>query len=140
MVNRCFKNGLSKKKLLTLRSLGVGLAFFILLFAVSSILDITICPVKRFLHVSCLGCGMTRGFVSILKLDFASACKYNILSVPIFICVLIYALLAVIDVAFDKSYVIKVERIMVNKYMFILYGAFIIVSVLINECYGITLN
>ncbi|RKM57930.1 DUF2752 domain-containing protein [Butyrivibrio sp. CB08] len=35
------------------------------------------CPIKYLTGISCMGCGMTRAYVSLLRLDFASAFKYH---------------------------------------------------------------
>lgn len=35
------------------------------------------CPIKYLTGISCAGCGMTRAWISVMKLDFASAFKYH---------------------------------------------------------------
>ena len=35
------------------------------------------CPFDRFLHIPCLGCGMTRAWLSVLQLDFSAAFAYH---------------------------------------------------------------
>lgn len=35
------------------------------------------CPIKFLTGISCAGCGMTRAYLSILRLDFASAFHYH---------------------------------------------------------------
>lgn len=42
------------------------------------------CPFMRFLHVPCLGCGMSRAWLSVLRLDFAAALSHHLMfwSVP----------------------------------------------------------
>lgn len=50
------------------------------------------CPIKNITGVNCLGCGLTRAFVSILRLDFTSAFSYHFMfwSVPLlYICFLL---------------------------------------------------
>ncbi|MGN1098594.1 MAG: DUF2752 domain-containing protein [Clostridia bacterium] len=49
------------------------------------------CPVKRFLGVPCPGCGMTRGCLALLRLDFSVAFRWHPLCflVPIFLVVYI---------------------------------------------------
>lgn len=37
----------------------------------------SICPSKRFLDISCLGCGLTRGIQHLIHLDFQAAWDYN---------------------------------------------------------------
>lgn len=36
-----------------------------------------ICPSKRFFDIECLGCGMTRGVMHLIHLDFDTALYYN---------------------------------------------------------------
>ena len=35
------------------------------------------CPINKLFHINCPGCGVTRMIVSIFKLDFAKAFRYN---------------------------------------------------------------
>lgn len=35
------------------------------------------CPIKYLTGVSCMGCGMTRAYLSLLRLDFASSFRYH---------------------------------------------------------------
>ena len=50
------------------------------------------CIIKLFTGVSCPGCGMTRAYMSLLRLDFASAFYYHPLWLLVLIWVGIYAL------------------------------------------------
>lgn len=109
------------KRKQTLRSVCVGFAFFILLFFLTEIFDSSLCLINRIFGVKCFGCGMTRGFISILKLDFLSAYKYNILSIPLFFALFIYSLLAVIDFIFKKDLIEFIEKILIKKIMFAVY-------------------
>ncbi len=45
------------------------------------------CPFAYFLNVQCPGCGMTRAYLSLLRLDFASAFRFHSMfwSVPILV-------------------------------------------------------
>jgi hypothetical protein len=42
------------------------------------------CPFERFLHIPCMGCGMSRAWMSVLNLDFQAAFSYHFMfwSVP----------------------------------------------------------
>ena len=42
-----------------------------------------VCPVRRFLHLSCPGCGMTSAVSALLKLDFKTAFLQNMMFLPI---------------------------------------------------------
>ncbi len=44
----------------------------------------SICPSKRFLNISCPGCGMTRAVQHLIHLDFKSAWEFNKLVFIIF--------------------------------------------------------
>lgn len=35
------------------------------------------CPIKYLTGISCMGCGMTRAYLSLLRLDFTGAFKYH---------------------------------------------------------------
>ncbi|MBE5824302.1 MAG: DUF2752 domain-containing protein [Butyrivibrio sp.] len=47
------------------------------------------CPIKYLTGVSCMGCGMTRAYLSLLRLDFASAFQYHpLFPIPVIAAVL----------------------------------------------------
>lgn len=56
----------------------------IILYIILNLLGIT-CPIKWMTGISCMGCGMTRAWLSVLKFDFSSALYYHPLfwTVPI---------------------------------------------------------
>ncbi|MBQ7580444.1 MAG: DUF2752 domain-containing protein [Clostridia bacterium] len=74
-----------KKRLLkaisAIAAIGAMMAAFIVLGRIFP--NFYICPVRRFLHLKCPGCGMTGAFLDFLRLDFASAMGQNALSLPI---------------------------------------------------------
>jgi hypothetical protein len=47
------------------------------------------CPIKFLTGVSCMGCGMTRAYLSLLRLDFTGAFRYH----PLFLIPIIAAIL-----------------------------------------------
>lgn len=55
------------------------LSVYLLIIAVYVILHILKigCPIKFLTGISCAGCGMTRAWLSVLKLDFAQACYFH---------------------------------------------------------------
>lgn len=68
------------------------------------------CIFKSIFHIDCISCGLTRGFKSILNLNFIEATRYNILSIPLFILVIVYYILYLFNNRLlDKiySYIIK---------------------------------
>ena len=47
------------------------------------------CPIKFLTGVSCMGCGMTRAYLSLLRLDFAGAFRYHpLFPIPIIAAIL----------------------------------------------------
>ncbi len=134
MDSRWYKyNKISKKKRHTLHSLGVGFVFFVLLYIITKIFSISLCPVKNIFGFSCFGCGLTRGFISILELDFKMAVEYNVLSIPIFAGICLYFMCGVIDIIFNKNYIKKIEKQLVKKYMYIIYVVILTVSYIYNH-------
>lgn len=75
----------------------------ILVFALLAITDFYVCPVKYFLHIPCPGCGLTRGFVSILHFHFIDAFYDNALSIPIFLILGCAVLFTLIDLLFKTG-------------------------------------
>ncbi len=127
-----FKN-IKKEKRQRVLSLTVGFVFFALLYIITKTFQISICPIKNIFGISCFGCGLTRGFVSILELKFLDALKYNVLSIPLFICILIYAVLCGVDIVFDKNCVKILERYLSRWYMYIVYTVIVIISYIVNS-------
>ena len=125
----------SYKKKHTLRSLGVGFAFFGVLYIITKLSGVSVCPVKNLFGFSCFGCGLTRGFVSILHFDFRSAIKYNILSVPLFFAIALYCAFAVIDFLWDKNFIKIVEKQLAKRYMFFVYLFVLLISALFNAAH-----
>lgn len=122
-----------KRRRQTLLSVAVGLAFFSVLYGFSRLCDFTVCPIKSILGIPCFGCGLTHGFLAILRLDIHSAIEYNIMSVPIFVGIAAYSLLAVIDVVFRKDFVYLIEKQLGKRYMFIFYALLLIISTVYNS-------
>lgn len=111
MVNLLYKiKYFNKRKKHTLHSIGVGCIFFIFVLVVTCICPSPLCISQNLFGIQCPGCGMSRAFLSILQLDFAGACKYNLLSIPLFFGILVYVVLALVDVVFDKNYVYRIEK------------------------------
>lgn len=47
------------------------------------------CPIKFLTGISCAGCGMTRAWINVFRLDFTNAFKYH----PLFILPLVFAVI-----------------------------------------------
>lgn len=89
-----------------------------------------ICIFKKIFNIPCITCGMTRAFKCILKLDLINAIKYNILSIPLFIFIIIFFTLYIISIILNKNYIYKFYNYMVkNIRIFIIL---LIISYIIN--------
>lgn len=134
MVNpwRKYKNAPKRKKQ-ALRSVAVGIAFFAFLYGVTRFISEPLCPIKRFWGVSCFGCGLMRGFICILNLQFSDALRYHFLSIPIFASICVYSVCCVTDIFFETDLVEKIEKQLRKKYMFILYFFVIVLSIYVNS-------
>ena len=121
-----------KRQQQALHSLFVGLAFFVGLYAATKIFNITLCPIRRLFGISCLGCGLTRGFIAILHLDFKEATRCHVLSVPLFFGIVIYAILCISDILLERDDLGRMSKLCGRKYMFIVYGIILVFSAFFN--------
>ena len=62
-----------------------------------------ICPIHYLFHIYCPGCGLTRMIISIFKLDFYQAFRYNPYLFILFIFGIIYGLYSLIRLIFYKK-------------------------------------
>ncbi len=124
---------IDSRKRHTLHSLGVGFVFFVVLFLLTKLFSISLCPIKNIFGASCFGCGMTRGFISILNLDFKTAFEYNVLSIPLFVSIALYCIFSLIDFFLDKNYVYIIEKQLAKKYMYLIYIIILIMATILNN-------
>ena len=98
--------------------LTLALAAYVLLLW---LLPIT-CPIKALTGINCLGCGMTRAYICLLRLDFSGAFSYHFMfwSVP-----LLY-------LAFLKD-----GRLFNKKYLNVTFYIVIFVGFVINWFFGL---
>ena len=83
-------------------------AAVVVLYVVLENLGIT-CPIKFFTGISCAGCGMSRAWLSVLRLDMAGAFRYH----PLF-----FLPPVVLVVILLKSKInIKVYKIFIYKFL-----------------------
>ena len=83
------------------------------------------CIFKSIFHIPCVSCGLTRAFKCILKLDFINAIKYNILSIPLFILLLIFFILYIHNIFFKNNYIYKLYNVFSKHYYIVLSIFFI---------------
>ena len=133
MVNpwRKYKNAPKRKKQ-ALHSLVAGLAFFTVLFIVTSIFKITLCPIHRFWGISCFGCGLTRGFIAILRLDIGGAIRYHILSIPLFVGIVLYAIFCITDILLGRDDLARLSGVFGRKNMLFFYLFLLLFSTIVN--------
>lgn len=115
-------------------SLLEGVALFLILLFLMKFSNTSLCLVYNIFGVKCFGCGMTRAFVSILRFDFISAEKYNLLSVPIFIGIVIYCIFLLTDIIFDSRLIKTMENFLSKKYMYVVYVFVVILNGIMNNC------
>lgn len=112
---------IKNNKILELILLGaVSILFFII--------NIRICPFYYLFKIPCPGCGLTRGLINIMKLDFITAMQYNILSIPLVILILIFAVLKIIKKEVYLTNIIKNNK----KIIIVITIIITIVSFVIN--------
>ena len=127
-----YKNA-SKRKKQALHSLIAGLVFFAVLYIITRFFQITLCPIQNLFGFPCFGCGLSRGFLAILSLELKKATQYHVLSIPLFIGIIIYALLCFSDIFLDRNDLERISKFFQKKYMFILYLIILLLSVYLNQ-------
>ena len=122
-----------KTKRQALRSICAGLALFVVLFIITKIFGISVCPIKNIFNISCFGCGMTRAFICILQFDFAAALKLNVLSIPLFAGIVIYVIILFADILSGKNYLQIAEKFLSKKYMYPVYIIILAIGCYLNN-------
>ena len=126
------KNNIKTKKY-SLYCISTGFLLFAVLYILTKIFKRSLCPINYLFGISCFGCGLTRGFICILNLNFISAIKYNVLSIPLFLGIFVYLLIFFFDILLSKNNIEKVEKFMSKKYMCVLYLCILILSTYLNN-------
>lgn len=86
--------------------------------------NIRICIFYHIFKIPCPGCGLTRGFIELSKLNVIKSLKYNILCIPILLTFIIYTFLVIIK----KDYLIIK---FINKYKYAVIITFIILQLVV---------
>ena len=90
------------------------------------------CVFKKYLNINCPGCGLTRAFKSILSFDLITATKYNVLSIPLFICMIIFIFSIIKDIVLNKeTTIVFLNNIFKRHYVILLIIIFI--TMIINN-------
>ena len=107
---------------------GIILLFIILFFK-------PVCLFKDIFHIPCPLCGMTRGIQSLINFDIISSFKYNLLSIPIFITIIMFYILYFISLLFKTNYINCYYNLFVIHYKTIIY--ILLINWVINILRGI---
>lgn len=78
------------------------------------------CIVSKIFNLPCPTCGLTRGIIAIIHLDFLSAFNYNILSIPMFFSIILLCILFLIYLVFKKEYIYNFIEFFLHNYIFII--------------------
>ena len=98
--------------------------FFIALIFIVLILNDVPCLFKLVFHIPCPGCGLTRGFKELFKLNISKSLYYNILCIPIFIFFIYWFILFIKDI-------INKENKSIDKIILLLKNYWILIIILI---------
>lgn len=94
-----------------------GAAAILFIYVVFHIVGIG-CPIKFVTGISCLGCGMTRAWLSLLKLDFAAAFYYHPLYALPPVALLVYLLKSKINIKIYKIIMLTIISAFIIIYMY----------------------
>lgn len=75
----------------------------IIVIIISNIYNFRICLFYNIFKIPCIGCGLTRGILSIIKGKFYLAIKYNFLSIVIFLGYFIILIWNIYDMIMKKQ-------------------------------------
>lgn len=87
------------------------------------------CVFRRYLHVHCAGCGLTRSIHALMHLNIKDCFYYNILTFPIIGMVIFYIVLAIKDLIKKENKLFDTYFAFIVKYLW-LFAILIIVSIL----------
>ena len=112
----------------SLRRLGVGSIFFLLMYAVTRWVNVPLCVFYNLFGISCPACGLSRGMLAVLAGDWAAATAYHVLSLPLSAGIAAYYLLVVVDTVSGTHLMQSVDRLLSRRWMYPLYGALLLLS------------
>lgn len=105
---------MSLKKHKDLMGLAAGIVF---IYGVMHLVGIG-CPIKFVTGISCLGCGMTRAWLSVLKLDFSSAFYYHPLFMLPPVAVIVYLIKSKINLKIYKIIMLTIVAAFITMYLY----------------------
>lgn len=123
----------ARQKKEALHSLIAGLFLFALLYAITKFFSVPLCPIQNIFGKPCFGCGLTRGFIAILSFDLKGAVAHHVLSIPLFIGIVIYAVLCISDIWLDRNDLARIAKRLKNRYMPVVYFLLLVLTVYLNR-------
>lgn len=96
----------------------IGAAAAVLLVYVSFHIAGIGCPIKFITGISCLGCGMTRAWASLFRLDFGAALHYHPLFALPPVVVAVYLLKSKISIKFYKIFMLTTIIAFITIYLY----------------------
>jgi hypothetical protein len=102
----------SSKKILLAYGV-VAVAFIIVLHTSVSIP----CIFRLLFDIPCPACGLTGAFILISRLDFLSAFRHNILTLPLLVGGAVYFVCALIDLFANKRTIQRFNAVLANKWV-----------------------
>lgn len=70
--------------------------------------------------------------MAILCLDLGGAIQYHVLSIPLFMGIVVYAILCITDILFGRNNLARLSDIFGRKYMLLFYLIFLLLSTVVN--------
>lgn len=105
------------------------------LIAISGTIKLN-CIFKKLFNISCPGCGLTRSFRALLRLDIISSFKYNIFGPILFIIIIVGIIFLIKDIIMNEDKTIKYTYKILSKYYYIVIIC-LLISMIINNIRGI---
>ena len=89
------------------------------------------CLIKKILGIRCPSCGLTRAMRCLFQLDILSSMKYNILSVPLILILIIEIFIFLLDKIKQTKYFDNFNTCLIKNYKVIIF--ILLISMSINN-------
>lgn len=83
------------------------------------------CFFKKNFGIRCAGCGLTRAFLCLFSFDFIGAFKYNIMSIPLFLIMIIINSILLYDIICNKDEILRFTKTISKYYILMLILLFV---------------